>query len=128
MIVGIPSRELGLVQDQVWPFLENFAERSLGRVTAEGLFEAIRVRDRQLWVLGDWQAVVLTSVGRESVTIEHCAGTDREDWQQEVDETICAWARSLGKRRVFSLARPGWAKYARERGFREIHREWVKEI
>jgi hypothetical protein len=123
---GIPADDVDL--DQLRPWLLHFEARSHGTTTARALEWAILGRDRQLWVCGDWQAVVLTSVHPDAVRIDFCAGRRREDWQQSVDEVIGAWARSLGKTYVISLARPGWAKYARERGYREIHREFAKRI
>ncbi len=128
MIHGILSGEAPMVKDRVWPFLENFAQRSDGRWTAQELFAAICCADKQLWVVGDYQAVLLTSVGPEWVNIEHCAGHGRMGWQQAIDDEICDWARATGKKRVFALTRPGWAKYGKLRGYREIHREFVKEL
>jgi hypothetical protein len=114
--------------ERLRPWLEHFAARSHGRATAESLASDIASHVRQAWVCGDYQAVVLTSVHPDAVTIDFCAGRRRQDWQQDVDETVCAWARSLGKRWVISSARPGWTAYARERGYRETHREFAKEI
>jgi hypothetical protein len=110
------------------PWLEHFAARSHGTTTAEALAVEIAEQMRQAWVCGDYQAVILTSVHPDAVKIDFCAGSRRQEWQQDVDETVCAWARELGKRWVISLARPGWTAYARERGYRETHREWAKEI
>ncbi len=128
MIHGILSGEAPMVRERIWPFLENFAQRSHGRWTPEDLFAAIRCADKQLWVVQDFQAVLLTSVGQDWVNIDHCAGSGRAGWQQAIDDEICAWARSMGKKRVFALTRPGWAKYGKLRGYREIHREFVKEL
>jgi hypothetical protein len=110
------------------PWLEHFAARSHGTTTAEALAEEIAGQLRQAWECLDYQAVVLTSVHPDAVKIDFCAGRRRQDWQQDVDETVCAWARALGKRWVLGLVRPGWAGYARERGYREIHREMMKDL
>jgi hypothetical protein len=125
-LIGVPAPDIDW--RLLWPWLEGFAERSHGTTTADALAHEIDNQLRQLWVCGDWQAVVLTSVHPDAIKIDFCAGTERGDWQQSIDETVCAWARATGKRWVLSLARPGWTKYARERGYRETHREFAKEI
>lgn len=122
----MPAQALDI--ERLRPFLQNFADRSDGRWTAEELETAIRCRDKQVWIAGDWQAVVLTEVGPTWVTITHGAGEDRATWQVEMDATITAWAREMGKTHLFALTRPGWAKLGKMRGYREIHREFVKEI
>lgn len=123
-MIGVPVSE---IDRSVMPWLEHFASRSHGTMTAGDLYNDLMNEERQLWVCGDWQAVVLTSVQDNAVSIDCCAGDRREEWQDMVDMVVTAWARTLGKRWVRSVARPGWARYARARGYREAHREFVKE-
>jgi hypothetical protein len=110
------------------PFLHHFAARSRGMTTVDGLTTEIKAKMRQVWVCGDWQAVVLTQVHPDCVTMNFCAGFRREDWMDTVDPVLCAWARSLGKSHVRALARAGWSRAAKARGWRETHREYTKEI
>ena len=128
MISGLPSTMIASVKGQIWPFLEGFASRSRGRWTADGLWVALLERDKQAWLIGDWQAICLTSVSEYAIHIEACAGVRRHEWQDELDNTLSDWARALGKDRIFALVRPGWAKYGIKRGYTEIHREFVKEL
>lgn len=128
MISGLPSTILPSVQKEIWPFLEGFADRSRERWTADSLWSALMECDKQAWMVGDWQAVCITSVTEYAIHIEACSGIRRHEWQEELDETLTAWAKELGKDRIFALARPGWAKYGNKRGYREIHREFVKEL
>lgn len=126
MISGVP------VDDIDWgrlkPFLENFAKRSHGRWTVEWLAQSIVAREKQVWVANDYQAVCLTSLGDDHVNIEACTGLRRHEWQEELGDEIHAWGRALGMKRIFAKARPGWAKYGKQRGYREIHREFMMEL
>lgn len=122
------SHDLPAVIDRVWPFLENFAERSPFGDTAEDYAASIRERDAQLWVIGDFQAVALTRVHREAVQITHCAGENREQWQEAFDDEIRQWAQALGKPRIVATVRPGWSRWGKSRGYRELHREMTLEL
>lgn len=127
-IWGIQSKDLPQYLSRLEWFLRNFEERSHDRLTVEGLTDSILGADKQVWVCGDFQAVCLTSASDGYVTIEACAGWVREDWQDELLSTIEAWAKSLGKTQVFMMARPGWSRWSKGRGYRQVHIETVKEI
>lgn len=124
-MIGIPADRID--RGKVWQWLEHFAKRSHGTATAQGLLDELKLELRQLWVIGDYQAVVLTQVHPDAISIDFCAGSRREEWQDVVDLMVTAWARDIGKKWVLSRARPGWTRYARARGYRETHREFVKE-
>lgn len=126
--MGIPAVELPTYWDNLQPFFENFAHRSLGRWTVKSLISDVESRERQVWSIRDFQAVCLTSVSPESVNIDACAGIRRHEWQEELDDTLRDWARSLGKKRIIALVRPGWSKFGKKQGYREAHREMVLEL
>ena len=128
MIWGMPSALYPAYADRLHPFLVNFAERSHERTTAIELAEKIRSRDLQIWVAEDFKAVCLTSVFASHVEINFCAGTEREKWQDALEAEIAAWARLLGKDRVIIIARPGWSKWAKAKGYTAAHIELVKEL
>lgn len=128
MIVGIPAAQYLDHRESVLPFLENFARRSLGRWTVDQLEVDVMARDRQIWNINDFQAVGMTSVGAEAVNIEACSGVRRHEWQEEFDDTVKKWARSLGKKRIIATVRPGWARFGKARGYRETHREMTLEL
>lgn len=127
-VEGIQSARIPAEMSNIWPFLENFAARSHERLTAKGLLDACLARDKQVWKIGDWQGLCLTSVGQNEVNIEACAGIRRHEWQADLADEIEAWARALGKKRVFAKTRPGWAKFGKTRGYKEIHREFMIEV
>lgn len=122
---------LALVPDymrQIRPFLEAFAERDLEGETAEGFEAMVRRGVYQVWCLADWKACALTIIRPEAVLITHCGGRDREEWQEAFDDAVSEWCVSIGRKRVISSARPGWTRFAKSRGYRETHREFVKEV
>ena len=125
---GIPSTVYGDYAEKIKPFLQHFEDRSHGRITADELEVDIRERDRQAWVWGDFQMVLLTRVCPEGIYMDYCAGKNRRDWVDEVDRAMKAWARELGKSQIFSVCRPGWSREAKSRGYKEIHREMVLEL
>ena len=114
--------------DRLAPFLENFEARSMDRITVPALVDGIRSAMKQVWVCDDFKAVALTSVGPTFVSVDCCSGSDRFDWQDQLEAELTAWARHLGKKRIFLMGRPGWSKRAKELGYRECHREMVKEL
>lgn len=116
--------------EHIRPAFENFAERSDGRWTVDYLVGEVMNRQKQVWKINDWQAVALTSVGPEAayVTMEAVAGSGHLDWYAEFEETVAAWAKALGAKRMFCMARAGWTKSLKAQGYKEIHREFTKEI
>lgn len=128
MIAGILADHYLEHREQLEPFLRGFAKRSLGRWTYESLEMDIIRRDRQVWNIHDFQAVGMTSVGPEAVNIDAASGVRRHEWQEEFDETVRKWARSLGKKRIIATVRPGWARFGKARGYREAHREMTLEL
>lgn len=128
MIWGMQSENFERFKDRLMPFLQNFADRSGGRVKVEDLIERIKDTDSQVWVCGDFQAVAMTHIGPEYVSIDYCSGTDRADWQDDLLSEVEAWAKHHGCQRVFIFGRPGWSKWAKSKGFKEAHREMVREF
>ena len=126
MIAGVEAAAVDW--DRMEPFLKNFADRSHGRWTVHSLWQAIEAERFQAYVVDDYKAVALTTVGDDYIRIEAAAGSDRESWQADLDDMMADWARETGRSRIFCLARPGWASFAKSRGYREIHREFVREI
>lgn len=124
----MPSARYVVYAERLKPFLENFADRSHGRVTSDELALRIMTKDQQVWVAGDFQAVCLTSVHPSHVQFDFCAGSDRGEWADDLEDEISRWAIALGKNRVIMMARPGWSKWAKGKGFAPAHIELVKEL
>lgn len=128
MIWGIRSADVPVYAGKLAPFLINFADRSYARTTALELLESVMKGEMQAYVVDDFRAVCLTSVHQEHVEINCCAGSDREDWQDELEAHMAAWAKATGKKRVIMLTRPGWSRWAKTKGYRIAHLELVREL
>lgn len=114
--------------DRLAPFLLNFAEKSHARTTAMQLLDQILDEHMQVYVVDEFRAVCLTTVHPEHIEINCCAGEGRTDWQDDLEAHIAEWAEATGKKRVIMIARPGWAKWAKTRGYRQAHVELVREL
>lgn len=128
MVRGIPIAEIGVEMANIRPFLEAFAKRDLDGSTPGDLERDILAGVFQIWCINDWQACAMTRLTDEAVRITHCAGSGRKMWQEDLEETVRKWGRALGAKRIIGTVRPGWAPFARKRGYREAHREMVLEI
>ncbi len=128
MIWGVLASDVPAYAERLAPFLLNFAEHSHKRATALQLLDQIMSEHMQVYVVDDFKAVCLTTVHPQHIEINCCAGEDRTDWQDDLEAHIAEWARITGKERVIMIARPGWAKWAKTRGYRQAHVELVKEV
>lgn len=124
MIKGIPADQYQSVAEKVEPLLDRLATHDKDGMTAEEYKGEIIDRNLQLWVLGDFEAIAITKITREAVRLEWVVGRNRHKWQDLLDVELRRWGRSLGKKRFLVLARPGWARLAKKRGFREIQRAY----
>lgn len=127
IVSGVSARNFPDLYPQIkWAF-ESFAERSWEADEADDFASQVMAETSQCWVAWDSEilAVALTEVrdGRErSVTLTHCAGRGRDDWQEELVETIRNWAKSVGATTFGTVNRPGWTPFLRTMGLRETHR------
>lgn len=130
MIEGIPAVDFAKNWERIRPAFQNFVDRSDERWSLDYLVGEVLRRHKQVWKVNDWQAIAVTSVAHDMsfVTLEACAGDGYLDWYAELEETLEAWARALGAKRMFGMARPGWTKAFKAQGYREIHREFVKDL
>ena len=128
MIWGIHSSDIPGYAERLAPFLMNFAEKSHSRTTAVQLLDAIMAKDMQVYVADDFKAVCLTSVHPDHIEINCCAGEDRTEWQDELEAHIAEWARIKRKKRVIMIARPGWQKWARGKGYTPAHVELIRDL
>ncbi len=109
MIWGILARDVPAYAERLAPFLLNFADHSHARTTAVQLLDAIMAEEMQVYVVDEFQAVSLTSVHPEHIEINCCAGSERGEWQDDLEAHIGEWAEAIGKKRLIMITRPGWS-------------------
>jgi hypothetical protein len=120
---GLPAGDCDGKWHLIEPFLENFAQRSLGRWSVDSLVKAIQDQRRQVWVINNFQALCLTSVHENHVSMDAVMGERHEEWIEDLVEEIKEWSAHLGKDRIIALVRPGWARWGVKNGWKEAHRE-----
>lgn len=127
MIRRAMPHELEVVADHA----AGWARRSHGRWTADQIMVDIAMRERQAWVIdicGVIFGVALTRLSLPVAFIDACSGRNRQLWQDDLDDTIAAWAQAHGAQRVISFMRPGWKRAAERRGWRLAHVEMVRDL
>lgn len=127
-VEGIPAAILPDVLHIVRPFLQRLERHDKDGKTWPEYEAQILNREAQLWRLGDWEAIAITKVTREAVRLEWVVGKNRRIWQDALDEVLRDWGRTLGKKRLIVLARPGWAALAKKRGFKELQRAYEAKL
>lgn len=128
MINGVLASQYPEYRDRILPFLRNFCARDKDGVSVDDLEADILRQERQVWCINNFQALALTYIVPDAVRISHCGGVRRKEWQVELENDMKEWAKALGKKRVITLARPGWAPHFKARGCKELHREFMLEI
>lgn len=122
-VVALPPAEIIGNWGVLAPFFEEFERSSRGNNTALQLMGECLSGRRQCWVAvaEGVKAVALTDRPPGSVWLDYCTGSDREGWQSAMVDQIEAWTRSEGVP-LDIFCRPGWARFLRDRGYREVHR------
>lgn len=133
VICGVQPEEMQKVLPSVAWHFGSFEERSAGRATASDLVTDVIERRRQCWLAvdGKVKACALTQVidgHRKVVEWTHCAGEDRELWQDAMAAEIYNWGKSIGATRFAAICRPGHSKFLRSIGMRETHRVMEQDI
>ena len=129
-IRGIPVADVPDHWDRLEPFLQSVAERSAQRWPLNEIRRCCYNGVVQVWVVEcgeDWKAVGLTEIKETAIEVLGVTGSDRHLWQDLFPE-IEEWARKLGRAHMFINARPGWTKFLKGLGYREVHREFGKKL
>ncbi len=102
-----------------WHFA-SFAERE--GVEPEKLWEDVKEKRRQLWVLWDNRpiAAVLTVVNMPRMVLTHAAGENRTQWLPFM-EYLAVWGGEIGCDRLEAVARPGWERDLKKVGMKKTH-------
>lgn len=128
MIVGIQSGDLDQHLTRLMPAFGSIAARSSSRWSVDQIIDEVRSKSVQVWVCNDFQAVALTRVWPDAVSIVACTGSGRDDWCAALEAEIRAWARHLGKKHLLIDGRPGWSRWLKTIGYQEAHREMVIKL
>jgi len=126
-IVAMPPDQMMAVWPHVLKYFASFVERSRGSIRAGDLLLDCINSKRQCWIASDSETVkacALTEVQEgpmNVVLLSFCAGEDMDEWWRDMIQTIQAWAKSIGSKRVMVVHRPGWKKFLAEEGYTMTH-------
>ena len=130
-IHSIPFAHVAGLWKDIEPFLQSVVDRSYGRWPIDKIEQDCITGQCQVWIVKENDkliSVVLTEIEPDSVTIVAGVGTNRHKWQSKLLNAIEEWTKAIGKKYIIAITRPGWASLFKGKGYREIHREWVREL
>lgn len=100
---------------------------SSGKYVPADIIRLLASRHMQLWIVSTEDApiaAVMTEIAvfpqRKVCRLLACTGEDFPSWLGFLDE-IEAWARGHGCSAIEPLARPGWKRILKARGYAETH-------
>lgn len=126
-IVGIPVSGLPATWPRVLPLIEGACERSGGVHGPESFYMECETGKAQLWVAVDDEvrAVFVTAIvktpKRTIAEVRVATGEGREDWEMRFMDVFEAWARENGADRTRLIAREGWKRVMKPRGYVPLH-------
>lgn len=112
---------------QIWPWLSKISDGSSGRFTAETLWS--RIERKVYWlalVLDDDVKAVLVGepvtweTGLREFWIVGLVGIGAKDWLH-LDTELRRALKEAGFWAIATLARPGWSRLMKSRGYRMTH-------
>lgn len=120
-ILGLQPEHVAELWPALKPSFDSFEARSATK--AHEFLADILEKRRQCWIAWDGKvkAVALTELSDKGVTLTHCAGESREEWQTALVSEIERWGKSLEARNYTAVCRPGWKRMLKDMGFRETH-------
>lgn len=120
-IGGVPAPYVPTLWPYVLPLLELVVRPRTG-FTLESVYAALLERRMQLWVIGDLQAIVITTVQErytENVLwVQFIAGSRMRTWLDDWIVVMTAFAREKNCAAIEFAGRSGWAKIWKS------HRDW----
>ena len=112
-IGGVPALGVVKVWDRVEPLLKRVVKPETG-YDLYSVLTQLQLGTMQLWVIGDFQGVVVTTVLKRPLHkvfwVQFMAGSDMKNWLDDVGEVLEAYATHIGCKMIEFSGRPGWNK------------------
>jgi len=110
-IGGVPSERIGAVWERVLPLLHRVIKPMTGYSTS-ALYSELISGLSQLWVIGDFQAIVVTSVQQRPLHkilwVQFLAGSKLGHWLDDWITVMEAFAKAHDCVAIEFSGRPGW--------------------
>lgn len=131
MLEGILSTDLDSIWETVKPFIEQALEESPNDYTSQDIYEAVLLRDMQLWVWKENEKIIAALVTelrdfprKKICTLVLGAGAGLDIWKD--DDAIFRWAKERGCHSVEIFGRRGWGKALT--GWREVDTHFRRDL
>jgi hypothetical protein len=126
LLRGVKNFEIGLV----WPYVSVFLEKALrysdGKYNLDDIYNALCLRDMQLWLGfddGKLVAVCVTQIvtfpRKKILFLLLASGINFKKWQHLTHDMV-AFAKENNCDAVELYGRPGWEKMGKDVGFKKI--------
>lgn len=130
-ISGVPSTGVLEVWDRVAPVLDRVVTPDTG-YTLEQVMLEIHDQNAQLWIIEDFEAVVVTKVLirplHKALWVWYVAGDNAARWMPDLMVLMEAFAGANDCDYVEFSGRKGWAKYCKPSGYRVVLTTFRKDI
>ena len=113
-IGGVQSHQVMAVWDRVEPMLRRIVQPDTGH-SIDSVLTGLQMAKMQLWVIGDFQGVVVTSIenrpsGQCIMAINYIVGHHMDEWLDEWIELQESYAKAHNCVAIEFAGRRGWKK------------------
>ena len=130
-LLGIPAGDIDRNRKSLDPYFDTFC--ATGLFDPETLYEDVRMRVRQCWIVADTSgvyAVLLTQIGddeKKTCRLTHWAGRDVRKWHHLICD-LEAWAQDIGCGRFEIYAPINGLRVAMKYGYEPGHVVMEKDL
>lgn len=121
----VPAEYVDTCWSKIEKFVQDAAEATEGRYTAENLYNMAKEGQHHLWVSYDgseFKGFVITSVNtypqRKILSMSFCGGDEFESWKTPIISTLKRFAKDAGCDSIEAYGRPGWSKILKDEGYK----------
>lgn len=131
-IGGVPADMVMRVWDKAADVLRRVVRQDTG-YDLDAVLTRLQLAQWQLWVIGDFQAVGVTEVQvrplHNVLWVQFIAGDSVEDWLEDWEKVLEAFAKAHGCKAVEFNGRRGWHKFQRKfRNYKPVMTTYRREI
>lgn len=131
-IGGVPADLVLRVWDRVAPVLQRVVKPQTG-YRLDDVLTRLQMAHWQLWVIGDFQAVGVTEVQLRPLHavlwVQFIAGDNVEEWLEDWDKVLEAFARANNCKAVEFNGRRGWHRFQNKfRSYKPVMTTYRREV
>jgi hypothetical protein len=133
-LLAVPAERLSEVAAGAMPLIKAMCEGSNGKYAPADVLRALAARDFQLWLArgrGGNEAAAVTEIvdypQKRVCRLIGAVGRDMSNWIGHL-AALETWAKAQGCSAMEPVARPGWERVLKGRGYRKTHVHLEKEL